>query len=833
MLTERFVPRTPMPVILIAACLAMTSAAAGRLEAVGPEQQTSGATAPSPSPAVLDQYCVTCHSDRLRTGGLTLEAVDLAHVGANADVLEKVVRKLRGGQMPPPRRPRPDKATTDAFVASLETALDRVAEASPSPGRPAIHRLNRVEYTNAIRDLLALDIDSRSLLPTDDSGYGFDNNADMLSVTAATLDRYMSAAVKIGRLAIGDPRARPVNQTYSVSRFLKQSGRMSEDLSFGTYGGLAVDHYFPLDGEYQLTIRLIRDTIQGYIIGVDQPTQIEATLEGALLEHWTVGGEVTEGGDYIRGIAIDEDNPAHLRRHSYRQNADEKLQLRFAAKAGRRVVGVAFAETAPGISEGVSRPSGFRGFRTVPGVDTVAIAGPYNATVPEDTPSRRKIFVCTPAGSPGSDDEAQCAEKILSTLARRAYRRPVTEADIQTLMRFYEDGRRKGGFERGIQAAMERVLVAPEFLFRIERGPADASPGTVFRLSDVELASRLSFFLWSSIPDEELLEVAELGRLKEPRVLAQQVRRMLADARATALVNNFAGQWLLVRNVRLAAPDPNLFPAFDDNLKDALTREMELFFESQFREDRSVLDLLRADYTYVNDRLADHYGIPNIQGSHFRRVVLTDPSRFGLLGKGSVLLVTSYAHRTSPVVRGKWILENLLGVPPPPPPPDVPDLKENDESTPTSLRERMEQHRASPVCASCHSQMDPLGFTLENFDAVGRWRDLDDGGNPVDASGVLLDGTTVDGPVEFRNALLDHREEFVATLTEKLLTYALGRGTRYSDMPAVRRIVRDAAQSEYRWSDLILGVANSTPFQMSKTPVDDVNPATATVAERR
>jgi hypothetical protein len=498
------------------------------------------------------------------------------------------------------------------------------------------------------------------------------------------------------------------------------------------------------------------------------------------------------------------------------------LQLRFAAKAGTRPVGVAFLATAPGVSERVGKASRARGDGSQAAVEALEIFGPIGGTVPQDTPSRRKIFGCRPTDvAPKPMSETACAGKILGRLAGHAYRRPVTEDDLRTLLRFYEEGRQKGGFDRGIQAGLERVLVAPEFLFRIEYPPAGAAPGTVFRLTDVDLASRLSFFLWSSGPDDELRELGRQGKLKDTAVLTQQVRRLLGDPRASALAKNFAGQWLMVRNVPLSAPDPALFPDFDDNLQEAFAREMELFLESQVREDRSVVDLLRADYTYVNDRLAEHYGIRHISGSHFRRVTLTDPVRFGLFGKGGVLLVTSYAHRTSPVLRGKWILENILGVPPPPPPPNVPALKENDgTSKPTTVRERLEEHRRNAMCASCHAPMDPLGFTLENFDAIGRWRDTD-AGHPIDASGVLLDGTKVDGPESFRKALLNHQEEFVGTLTEKLLTYALGRGIEYYDMPAVRRIVREAAQRDYRWSDILMGVVTSVPFRMSRTPGAD------------
>jgi hypothetical protein len=755
-----------------------------------------------------------CHNERLKTGGLALDGADVTQVKANAALWEKVVRKVRSGAMPPLGQDRPDQTAVSKFLSALEDALDRAAAASPNPGKPAAHRLNRVEYVNAIHDLLALTIDGAALLPADDSSYGFDNNSDMLSVTPAVLERYMSAATKISRLAVGDPSARPVIQRYTVSPFLRQTGRMSEALPFGSRGGSAIQHIFPLNGEYELKVRLQRgavNSITGFISGLEQRQELEARIDGALVQRWSVGGEIPPGA-YDAGISIDPTDTVAVNRRIYMQTADQHLRVRFAVRAGTRVVGVAFLATAPGIIEGSGGAGG--GAK----VDTIEVSGPYNPAGASDTPSRRRIFLCQPA-SPA--EEAPCARRILRTLARRAFRRPVSDADIHPLLEFFEKDR-SAGFDAGIQAALERLLISPEFLFRVERGPVGAAPGTAFRLSDVELASRIAFFLWSSIPDDELLMLAERGRLKDPSVLTAQVRRMLADRRANALVTNFAGQWLLVRNTRLLVPDAQLFPSFDDSLKEAFAREIELFFDSQLREDRSALDLLRADYTYINDRLAEHYGIPNIYGSHFRRVTLSDPARFGLLGKGSVLLVTSYPHRTSPVLRGKWVLESLLGAPPPPPPPNVPSLRENDpESKSSTVRERLEQHRQNALCASCHALMDPLGFALENFDGIGRWRTAD-GGSRIDASSVLLDGTKVEGPVAFRQALLaHHREDYVTTLVEKLLTYALGRGVEFYDMPAVRRIVREAARTEYRWSDLVLGVVRSTAFQMNRTPVPE------------
>ena len=789
-----------------------------------PTQATrDGAASASRYRVVLDRYCATCHNARLRTAGLTLDTLDVEQVSHRPEVWEKVVHKLRTRTMPPTGRARPDDATYDAFASWLETALDRAAAANPKPGRAAVHRLNRTEYTNAIRDLLDLEIDGRSLLPADESGHGFDTIADLLSVSPGLLERYMSAATKISRLAIGDLAQRPVIQTYSVRPTLVQDDRMSDALPFGTRGGVAIRHHFPVDGEYVIKIRLQR-TWMDEIRGLGEQRTLEVRLERALLELFTIGGRYKDpASDYRVRQEQGQGAEDALARLEYEMTADAGLEVRFLAKAGTRLVGVAFQKDtlAP---EGVlrQRPSvssfAFRSIKdTDPGVDTVQIIGPYNATASGDTPSRRRLFVCRPAGP---HDEDRCATEILATLARRAYRRPVTDADVETLLGFYRAAGRTKGFEAGIGLALERLLVDPDFLFRIEQDPDTAVPSAPYPVSDVELASRLSFFLWSSIPDDELLDLAERGRLRDPAVLEAQVHRMLADRRSTALVSNFAGQWLYVRNMRLVFPDPEAFPEFDDNLRDAFQRETELFVESILREHGSVLDLLRADHTFLNERLARHYGIPNVYGSHFRRVTVGE-ARGGLLGHGSILTVTSYAHRTSPVVRGKWLLENILGAPPPPPPADVPALKENDEGGHAlSVRERLEQHRRNPVCASCHARMDPLGFALENFDAIGRWRETGDAATAIDASGTLPDGTAFTGPVEFREALLNetYRGQFATTVTRKLLTYALGRGLEHYDAPAVRAITRETAPSDYRWSSLILGIVKSVPFQMRGAP---------------
>ncbi len=768
--------------------------------------------APSPSVgpaaaqyrALLDRYCVTCHNERTRTAGLALDTTDIEQVGQSAEVWEKVVRKLRTRAMPPLGRPRPDETVYDAFASWVETALDRAAVANPNPGRrPAVHRLNRAEYTNAIRDLLALNIDSGSLLPSDDSGYGFDNIADVLTVSPMLAERYLSAARKISRLAVGDATLRPAADTFAVSKYLKQDERLSEDLPFGSRGGLAVQYYFPVDGDYIVKVHLLR-TYTGVIRGLGEPHQLDIRLDGARIGQFTTGRQLDESAD------ADE-----------REDVDGQ-EVRFYAKAGPGVLAVSFVGQGS-VPEFSLRPQyavasyEYAGDSTIqPGIGSIEIRGPYDVEGRGDTPSRQRIFVCRPTRI---SDEEPCAERILSTLARRAYRRPVTGADVQPLLDLYTTARRREDFDGGIEMALRRMLVSPDFLFRTERDPASAAPGVAYRISDLDLASRLSFFLWSSIPDDELLDVAERGHLTQPAVLEQQVRRMLADPRSSAaLVSNFAGQWLHLRNIRLVSPDPYAFPEWDDNLRAALERETQLFLQSQLREDRGVPELLTADYSFVNERLARHYGIPNIYGTHFRRVTLTDEARKGLLGKGSILTVTSYPHRTSPVLRGKWLLENILGMPPPPPPPDVSDLQENDDpdATPLSVRERMEAHRVNPVCASCHNIMDPLGFALENFDGIGKWRTTNEAGMPIDASGTLLDGTPFDNPKTLRQALIRDPENFVTTVTEKLLTYGLGRGVEYYDAPAIRQIVRGAARHDYRWSSLIVGITKSMPFRMRR-----------------
>ena len=788
--------------------------------------------------AVLDTYCVTCHGARLKSGGLDLASLDVGSPGAHADTWEKVVLKLRMGAMPPVGQPRPDPATYERFTAWIETQINRAAMANPNPGRTeAVHRLNRAEYQNAVRDLLALEIDGASMLPADDADrHGFDNIADVLSVSPALLERYMSAARKVGRLAIGRTTSAPVIKTYTLPTLLFQDDRMSEDLPFGSRGGVAIRHQFPADGEYTVKIRLQR-TYVDCIKGVGEPHDLEIRLDNGPIKTFRIGGEAKgkpAPASFCNNLIGEPEWEAYV------HGADEHLEARFLAKAGTHVIGVTFGREM-WEPEGMlqPRPHGFALAIDevpdgLPSVDSVTVAGPYNASGVGDTPSRRRIFVCTPAGA---NDDVACAKQILSTLARRAYRRPVTAKDVDPLVAFYKAGRqsktRDGSFDAGIQMALERVLVDPDFLFRLEREPAGRAPGGVYRLSDLELASRVSFFLWSSIPDDQLIDLAARGKLGTPAVLEQQVRRMLADPRARSLVDNFAGQWLVLRNVRTVAPDAEIFPAFDENLRAAFQQETELFFASQLRADRSIVELLTADHTYLNERLARHYGIPGVYGNHFRRVALGgDQHRGGLLGHGSLLTVTSYPNRTSPVLRGKWILENILGTPPPPPPPNVPSLPDKGEGgKPASVRERLERHRRNPVCATCHSMMDPLGFALENYDAIGQWRATSEGGGAIDASGSFPGGVAFQGPAGLRDVILSHTREFVGTVTEKLMAYALGRGVQYYDLPAVRKVVTDAAGANYRWSAVVLGIIRSAPFQMRRS---EERPApAATVASAR
>ncbi len=774
--------------------------------------------------ALSNKYCVTCHNEKLHTAEFVLTGKDFDRVGEHAQDFEKVLIKIKTATMPPPGAPRPDQATYTAFANYLEGELDRAGAARPDPGRPALHRLNRAEYANAIRDLLGLDVNAERLLPNDDASYGFDNIGDVLTVSPTLFERYLTAAGKIVRTALGDTTMRPEMEAYSVSTRMIQDERAGELVPFGSRGGLGVEHYFPVDGEYELKVRLARDRVHD-IIGLMQPHQMDVRLDGAKLNTFTVGGGPTNGGRSGEPVAYggqDYDKPAGGEDESYERTADAGLVFRFPAKAGKRVISVSFL-TKSGLPEGTFRRklagAQYGQVDDLPGIGYVFITGPITATGSGDTASRKAILSCKPAKT---EEETGCAKQILSRLARLAYRRPVAENEVQTLMDFYEAGRKEtpangNAFESGIAMSLRRLLVAPQFLFRQESDPVGIAPGAPYRISDLELASRLSFFLWSAGPDEALLKLAEQGKLKDPKVLEQQVRRMLTDARSEALISNFAGQWLYLRNMEKIVPDPEVFPEFDENMRAAFRTETRMFFESMLREDRSVLDLMRADYTFLNERLARHYGVSGVYGSHFRRVKLTDPNRMGLVGQGSILTVTSYPNRTSPTFRGKWVLENILGAPPPSPPDAVPSLKVEDEGGQAlSVRDSMEQHRKNPACYGCHSRMDPLGFALENFDAIGRFRTTS-GSGKIDTSGVLPDGAKFSGPVELRALLVSRGDEVVSATTRKLMTYALGRGIEYNDMPAVRSIVRAAAPGDYRWSSIIMGIVKSVPFQMRRS----------------
>ena len=768
-----------------------------------------------PLKPVLDQYCVTCHNSKLRTAGLAIDELLAAPTEKNAEAWEKVARKLRTQEMPPPGLPRPNQPTYRQSTATLEAVLDAAAASAPNPGRVAVHRLNRLEYVNAVRDLLDVEVDGNALLSADDTNQeGFDNIASILSVSPALLENYLSAARAVSRLAIGDRTLVPAVETFKISKSLVQEDRMSEDLPFGSQGGTAIHHRFPLDAEYTIKVRLRRQEYD-YLLAMGEPHQIDIRLDGVLLKRFSVGGEA-------KGMTMPESYAGNTQGgpefEVYMHTADDGLEVRVPVTAGEHVVGVSFVRRfwEP---EGISQPplTGFgrttnEYYHGYPGVEFVYIGGPYGTVSPGNPASRRKIFVCTPRNAAG---EEPCARQILTTLAKRAYRRPLTEPDIQTLVRFYREGRAGGDFDAGIRAGLERILAAPSFLFRVERQPAGVAPGSVYSVSDVDLASRLSFFLWSSIPDNELLDLAIAGKLHQPAVLEQQIRRMLADRRSQALVQDFASRWLELNKLSGVVPDTELYQEFDENLRDAMAQETRLFVGNELREDHAIPNLLAANYTYLNERLARHYGIPNVYGNHFRRVTLTEKERGGLLGQASVLTVTSYPNRTSVAIRGRWLLANLLGSPPPAPPANVPALAEAAaDGQPKSLRERMEIHRKSPECAGCHRRMDPMGFALENFDALGKWRTVADG-VPVDASAALPDGTHFDGVNGLRNVIASHQEDFVRTFTEKLMAYGLGRGVEYTDLPEVRKIAREAGDKGYRWSSIILGIANSPQFRMS------------------
>ena len=794
---------------------------------------------PSPHAALIDTYCVGCHTtERFDLGAvpIALDALDLVDVASDAEAWERVVRKVRAGQMPPLGARRPEAAVRDGFVAFVENALDGAAAADPDPGRTeALHRLNRAEYRNAIRDLLDLDVDPSAWLPADDASYGFDNIAGVLGMSPTLMERYLAAARRIGRMAVGTPPPFPSIDYYRIADDLSQDAHLT-GLSLGTRGGARIRYTFPMDAEYTIRVELTRDLNES-LPYYPEPQHLEISIDGERVHVFTIepipapppepsSDDASAQGKEPQISQVARRGPRLTREERAAHNRiDREWEIRVPVQAGTRDVQAAFVKLTSAVAETARLPF----FRPYPGgvnipesrlgnyLRSVEISGPYDPTGPGDTASRRRIFVCRPGPDAAADAEAACAERILGTLARRAYRRPVTGADLEPLLEFFRRGRGEGGFDNGIEHGLRRLLVSPEFLFRVTADPPDAAPGDVYSIDDVELASRLSFFLWSSIPDDALLDLAEAGRLSEPAVLDAQIRRMIRDERFDAFVENFAGQWLFLRNLEAAVPVQYRFPDFDDALRQGFRRETELFFESVVREDRSARDLLGADYTFLNERLAVHYGVPNIKGSHFRRVTLdAGAGRSGLLGHGSILTVTSYPDRTSPVVRGKWILENLFGSPPPDPPPMVPELEPADTSGAVlSIRDRMAAHRANPVCASCHAMMDPLGLALENFDATGKWRTLEETGAAIAAAGALPDGTPFEGAEGLRQALLSS-DLFIVTLTEKMLTYALGRGLEYHDRPAVREIVRAAAGDDYRMQSLIAGIVRSVPFRMRK-----------------
>ena len=797
--------------------------ALGLVASVGRAPSLAAQQAPLPGQSSADyhatvtKYCVGCHNDRTKAGGLALDAMDYGNLPAGAAVWEKTIKKLQVGMMPPQGAPQPDPATRRQLVTWLSTSLDGAARTTPNPGRPMLHRLNRAEYANAVRDLLALDVDPSTLLPPDDSAYGFDNVGDVLGVSPVLLERFMEASSKVSALAIGDPGIGVSSQTFRIRQDASQDTHI-EGLPIGTVGGILSKVTLPLDGEYQFAVKIFRSNL-GVMRGLEYEHEIEYTVDGVRVHTFRMGGEadfkanlvnMTKAGDVI----------------------DERGRIRLKLKAGPHVITAAFiarsdAQNPTRLQPFIRSSTDTRDTSGHPHFDNFTVTGPFSPTGPGDTPSRRAIFTCSPSRRSSPEDRASedgCARRILTRLARLAYRGDATDLDIQRLVGFYDAGRKEGNFERGIQKAVQRILASPKFCFHIEQDPANLTPGTVYRVGDRELASRLSFFLWSSIPDTQLLDLAAQNKLHTASVLQQQVRRMLTDPKADALTTNFAGQWLYLRNLKNIQPNSEEFPDFDDNLRQAFEREASLFFASVVHEDRNVLDLMTADYTFLNERLAAHYRVPNVYGSQFRRVTLTDEARFGLLGKGAVLMVTSHVDRTSPVVRGKWVLDNLLSAPVPPMPNNVPPLNEdaNRGGRVLTMRERMEEHRKNPGCAACHRIMDPIGLSMENFDAVGAWRTRDgDGvvaqGAPIDAKGQLLDGTKIDGVVTLRQALLREPDMFVQTVVEKLMIYGLGRGLQPYDMPTVRAIVRDTAQTNYRFSSIIMAIVNSTPFQKRAT----------------
>jgi len=767
--------------------------------------------------AFVSQTCAACHNDKLKSGNFSWAGVDLTHPDRSAQSLEKAIRMLHAGMMPPPGIPRPDAATMKAFVGALENGIDHAAAVHPNAGAPALHRLNRTEYRNSIRDLLSIDVDVASLLPADDMSHGFDNMADALNVSPALMEGYIRAASRISREAVGDPDVTASSKTYHIPRVVNQL-RHVEGAPFGTRGGLAVMHDFPADGEYIFRMSLYYD-ICGPLWGKSQG-------KGQQIE-------VAVNGERVALLSIDPNSTF----------TDDLVTAPVKITAGPKRVSAAFIQKSEGPAEDTVMPfeqslidlnnADLPGITSLPHLRELRVVGPKNVTGISDTPSRRKIFVCRPgAGS----DEIPCAKNIISTLARQAYRRPSTDTDLEDLLSVFQQGRRvpaknEAPFDSGIRTVVQTLISDPEFVFRFEHTPANVQPGTNYRISDLELAARLSYFLWSSAPDDQLITLASQGKLKDPAMLEQQVRRMLADPRSEALSTVFAAQWLQLQNLRDVQPDAFLYPNFDRNLADSMRRETELLFNSIVHEDRNIGDLLTANYTFVDELLAKHYGIPNVLGPQFRRVTVTDENRLGILGHASILTLTSVSNRTSPVQRGKWVMIALLGTPPPPPPASVPPLKETGENENIqSVREKMEQHRKNEPCRSCHQLMDPIGLALENFDGIGSWR-AKDGGLPVDASGRMFDGTPLDGPVSLRKAILSHSDAFIGTFTENLLAYAVGRVLDYRDMPMVRSIEQEAARNGDRFSTFVLGIVKSMPFQMRRAEGGEVTSDTASTAD--
>lgn len=777
---------SPAFLLLIAAVLSTSMVRAQASDSgVGSEQ------------ALVKKYCAGCHNDKLKSGSFSWDRVDLAHPAQHAEDLENVLRMLHAGMMPPPGVPRPDSLALKKFLSSVETGIDQAASVQPDPGNPRLHRLNRNEYHNSIRDLLGLDIDAASLLPPDDMSHGFDNMADVLRVSPALMEGYIRAGDRISREAVGDPHVSAATKTYHISRVVNQL-RHVEGTPFGTRGGLSVIHDFPADGEYVFRLSLYYD-ICGPLWGKSQGKgqQIEISVNGAR----------------VALLNIDPNSTF----------TDDLVTPPIKVTAGPKNVSASFPQRAEGPVEDSVMPfeqslidfnnSDMPGITALPHLRELRVVGPTHVTGISDTPSRLKIFFCRPAAGA---DEVPCAKKITAMLVRQAYRRPASDADLEDLLSVFEKSRNGTNFEEGIRSVVQNIITDPEFLFRFERTPAGVAPASLYRISDLELASRLSYFLWSSAPDDELIRVASQGQLKDRGVLEKEVRRMLADPKSEALSKIFAGEWLNLQNLQDAQPDAFLYPNFDRNLADSMRRETELFFGSIVHEDRNLLDLLNANYTFVDEVLAKNYGIRDVLGPRFRRVTLTDPNRFGLLGQGSILTLTSVSNRTSPVQRGKWVMIVLLGTPPPPPPPNVPPFKEAEENgKPQSVRATMEQHRKNEPCHSCHQLMDPIGLSLENFDAVGAWR-TQDAGLPIDAASKMYDGTPLNGPVSLRQAILSHSDAFIETFTERLLAYGLGRVVDYKDMPMVRSIERAAAKDDNRFSAFILAIVNSTPFQMRR-----------------